>query len=262
VLLKPGLRSLLGSPAFSLYGRSGNTYLPESKALFAAMTTPPALARKVLIDTTIRALIDGGYWATRDSIWFEAAHSEQAALLDWKRVNDLTKVNTPTFTTDRGFTSTSGTNIISVASATTANASQNDLAFGTYRLSQSAAGAGNGTLRGSTASVSARHDSVSNTFRVNDGTASPFTHTVAMPDHIILRRNAASGAGSKSIWIDGAARASLNVASTGDFTGSVVFGHGNNDLHAAGHIGAYLNDAGCAGLTAIIESYLTAVGAI
>lgn len=84
--------------------RSVSTYDLDSQAIFAAMTSAPSTARKILIDTTISELKDAGIWQTRDGLWVQAAHHEQAARINWiTPVNTLTAVNAPTFTTDRGF---------------------------------------------------------------------------------------------------------------------------------------------------------------
>ena len=81
------------------------SYLPEAKALFSAMTLQPSGARKSLIDRTIRSLKAGGVWSALDALYVTAAHDEQAAKINWKDPGtyDLTAVNSPTFTTDRGF---------------------------------------------------------------------------------------------------------------------------------------------------------------
>jgi hypothetical protein len=76
---------------------------PDADALIAAMTVAPDSTREALIRQTIADLKDAGLWALHDEIWIRAAHTEQAALLGWKRVADSSIVSTVTFTTDQGF---------------------------------------------------------------------------------------------------------------------------------------------------------------
>lgn len=88
-----------------LYSGTGGTYGAEAQALFDRMTTQPNDTRKVVIDTLIKSLQACGTWSRRDAIYVFAAHSRQAALLNWKSVfYGPTENSAPTFTIDRGFT--------------------------------------------------------------------------------------------------------------------------------------------------------------
>jgi hypothetical protein len=103
VLAKPAL-ALTAAQREVLFG--GSRYLPQAQALFAAMTTPPTTARKILINNTIGALLSAGIWNQLDVLYVLAAADNQAARLNW--INPSTfmalPVNAPTFTTDRGYT--------------------------------------------------------------------------------------------------------------------------------------------------------------
>lgn len=82
--------------------RSG--YTSAAVALFARMTVQPTAARKRLINRTIKKFIADGVWDKLDAIYLTAAHTSQAGRLNWKGATfELTPVNTPTFTTDRGY---------------------------------------------------------------------------------------------------------------------------------------------------------------
>lgn len=80
-------------------------YCIEARNLFALMTTNPGVARKRLIDRTIRSLKNEGLWEKIISLYVPAAHDSQAARLDWKRLagNTLTVSGSPAFTQDRGY---------------------------------------------------------------------------------------------------------------------------------------------------------------
>ena len=82
----------------------------EALILFAAMAVEPDATRKGVIDTMIRALISAGVWDLLDVLYVFAAHTEQAALLNWVAPGTLdgVKVSTPTFAADEGFTPASG----------------------------------------------------------------------------------------------------------------------------------------------------------
>ncbi len=82
-------------------------YSPEAAALLSRMTVTPSTARKQLIDALIATLVGAGIWAKLDALYLLAAHDAQAARLNWiaDRYN-LTAVNSPTFTTDRGYAGT------------------------------------------------------------------------------------------------------------------------------------------------------------
>lgn len=62
----------------------GGAFDPDAQALFRRMTTPPDLARKRLISSTIRALKRKGIWQRVALLYFYAAHTQQAALLNWR----------------------------------------------------------------------------------------------------------------------------------------------------------------------------------
>lgn len=84
----------------------GSGLLPETRVLLDAMTTPPSSLRARQINALIRNLIVAGIWSRLDLLYVLAAHSSQAALLNWKNPGTFTaiEVNSPTFTVDRGYT--------------------------------------------------------------------------------------------------------------------------------------------------------------
>lgn len=89
--------------------RPSSLFDPATNALLARMTTQPDATRAGLIDTLIVALKTGGIWDKLDVLHILAAHTSQAALLNWKGATfDASVVLTPTFTTDRGYV-TNGT---------------------------------------------------------------------------------------------------------------------------------------------------------
>ncbi|AGC35625.1 hypothetical protein RHEph03_gp058 [Rhizobium phage RHEph03] len=82
-------------------------YEAEASALFAKMTTSPAsVPRKKYMNTLIVDLKAQGIFSRLEAMWIPAAHSAEAAALDWKGNNarNLIGVGSPTFSTDLGFT--------------------------------------------------------------------------------------------------------------------------------------------------------------
>lgn len=118
-------------------GRRKTSYSPEASALFAAMTVQPSPARKKLIDDFIIGCKQDGNWSLLDGLWFLAAHDIQAAKICWKNPSlyTLTDVNSPAFTTDRGFAADGVTQYIKtglVLSAGGLNYGMNSNSYGVY----------------------------------------------------------------------------------------------------------------------------------
>ncbi len=73
-------------------------------ALVARMTVAPSTDRKRAMVRLIASLLTAGVWDRLDALWLTAAHDAQAARLNWiaDRYN-LTAINSPAFTVDRGY---------------------------------------------------------------------------------------------------------------------------------------------------------------
>lgn len=89
----------------SLANAGQTTFLdPSSTALFARFTTPPTQQRMWQINALINALKVAGVWSKIDALYVMAAADAQAAQRNWKAdAYNLTPVNAPTFTADRGY---------------------------------------------------------------------------------------------------------------------------------------------------------------
>ena len=115
----------------------------NAASLCARMTVQPTWARRSLIETCIKTLIDGGVWEKLDGLYVFAAHDEQAAKLNWigAGAQDITAVNAPVFEIDRGFTGDGATNYLdtNTPANTLEKYSANDASMGVYvRTSMSA----------------------------------------------------------------------------------------------------------------------------
>lgn len=149
------------APPIMLYDESGapwSAYSDEAEALFARFTTPPTVARKLLIDNFIVSLKTAGVWSKLDALHVTAAADSQAARQNWVQdAYNLTAFSSPVFTVDRGFTPDGSASYLdSGFNPTTAVAPKftlNDAHFGAWHLTDLAnAGAtsfdnGNATSR-------------------------------------------------------------------------------------------------------------------
>lgn len=247
---------------------SGPSVLPQTAALVAAMSTPPTAARKSLIDATIRSLIVSGVWARCDAIYVLAAHNSQAARLNWKTpgTNTLTVINSPVFTTDRGYT---GDAVSAALSATYAgsNYTQNDCSISCFGLT----GPGGGNSFALTNSTPAQRAAV----RVRSGTLGGVTlssatsifattSTNTMPRMLTGTRTGAAGF---DIYSNGAFADTIVAASAANPTPTTLWfltnGVGTFSDHqvAFGATGASLSAAQNAALYQATFSYMRAVGA-
>ena len=78
-------------------------YESESLALFNRMTVRPDTDHRSAINTLILTLKNTGVWTKLDSLYLFAAHTLQAALLNWVSTSrNLTVYNSPIFTADQG----------------------------------------------------------------------------------------------------------------------------------------------------------------
>jgi hypothetical protein len=90
----------------SLRGRRApvSGYDPGAVALFARMTVQPDATRKQLISDRFVAGKAFSFWAKMDALWVHAAHDSQAGRMNWLApIYDCLPINSPAFTTDRGF---------------------------------------------------------------------------------------------------------------------------------------------------------------
>jgi hypothetical protein len=252
----------------------------EAATLVAAMSSAPDDTRKGAIDTCIGAIKTAGVWTKLDCLWLWAGHDSQAGLLDWKRLSDATAVNSPTFTTDRGFTGDGSTSYINTnftLSTDGVNYTQNSACMGAYinggtdALSTTAnsigVSASGGTLnariepwRSVTPGSGARA-------RINDNTATTVGTVTTRFGLTAVNR---SGASAVQIYRNGSSIGSSTAASgslpnidvyTLGFNSGGSLGGASDNRFAAAFVGASLSGTEHADLFTAIEAYLDAIGA-
>lgn len=256
---------------------SATTYTAEAVALFARMTTPPTSTRAGLINTCIASLISGGVWAKLDALWVQAAADSQAAKLNWISSSfTLSAVNSPTFTTDRGYAgngSTSYLNTNFIPSSDGVNFTQDNASMFCWL------NAGTDTADGS-ASIMGAFDGTQGSYlyprngtdalqaRFNDGTTSAFGGlTVSTRYGLTLVQRTSST--SKIAYRNTIAATAVTVTSIGRPTRSVFLSGRNssgtpaglqNNRFAAAGLGASLSGAEQTALFNALNTYLTAIG--
>lgn len=119
------------------------TLEPETLATIARMSSAPGDAYVMAYDNLIKSIKGGQSLALGtnnlitkfDCLYIRAAHHSQAALLNWaKNAHDATAVNSPTFTTNRGYKSNGTTSYLDLNynPSTDASVGSSEFAAGGY----------------------------------------------------------------------------------------------------------------------------------
>lgn len=248
----------------------------DAATLIAAMTTEPDATRQGLIDDLIVGLKTDGVWAELDELWVTAAHAEQAALLGWKRAHDLTAVNAPTFTTDRGFTGNGTTSYLNtnfVPSTDGVQYTQNDASMGVYSRTNSQLGRND--MGGRTSSNSGRAyfqvRTTGDLFNVDFNNAAFANRpSVANTNSSGFFAGRRTGASATQALKNGAVVAT-GTDSSSSLTNVALLIGGYNDAgtpgsfstrqYAAAFVGAAMSEAQQLALYNRLQTYMTAVGA-
>lgn len=247
----------------------GVAYEPEAAALFARFTTAPTSARKLLINDLITALKEAGVWSKLDALYLPAAADAQAARRNWiADAYNLSTVNSPTFTADRGYAG-NGTSArlatgFNPSSSPSPKYQQNACSLGTWSRTDN----NNATFCdiGSNSVISSIRPRVA-------GDLAPFINgsqiVSAVPSSIGFSSVSRSGINTLSVYKNGSLLVSGAAGTTGipsfDFTllcrnGSTPDQFSPNQIPAA-FIGGSLSDGEQAELYSAVNTYLTEIGA-
>lgn len=242
-------------------------YSPEANAYFAAMATQPDAARKALINDLIAGLIADGVWARLDCLFLLASHTSQAGLLNAiNPAQAATAVSSPTFTTDRGFSTDGAASYVDTGfNPATANGlfSQNLAYFGIWVNSEQQGG--NAGWFDGTDGVTIGPRNVTDTIvgRINQATtiSAPAPDTSSKGWTSVQRLNAASERIFRnSVAVNAGTTASTALNSNDLYLGrssATAFSAGTFAACAIGNLNSIaLNSA----LYARLNTYLTAIG--
>lgn len=259
----------------SVLGGSGSAYDHASQALFAAMTTPPTTARKILIDAAIVALKAAGVWSLLDCLWMMAAADSQAALLNWVKPSafTLTPVNSPAFTADRGYQGNGTSSYLNTgfqpSTAVSPQYALNSAHASVWSLTNSAADVTDLGVNGSTASIRIDIKRAANTILGRDNDATNMSAAVAdsLGYFFIGRSTSAARRIRKAtaqVIADTAASVSLpnnNVYICAINSAGVSANFSSRQI-ASASLGGNLSDAQSDSLQGVLQTYLQAVGAV
>jgi len=125
----------------------------ETNTLLAALTGSYDSARQTAINTLIKALKDDGVWSSLSVLCIAGLNSTDS-LINWRNPGTFngSLVNSPGFTSDRGFTGSSNNYINTNFNPNTAGSpfTQDSNSFGLYtRINQVATDSGMGMINGS-----------------------------------------------------------------------------------------------------------------
>jgi hypothetical protein len=247
---------------------SGNE--TETDTLIAEMDVAPDATREGHINDLIAGLKTDGVWDKLDVLWVLAAHDAQAARLNWKTPASfaLTAVNSPTFTTDRGYAGNGTTSYLNTGWDPTnngVNTLQNDAHIAAW----------NRTSRGTNNSVIAGAQNPQLAIYPRTGSGiSGGVHgaglTAANSDSSGLVMQERTGASATRAYRNGSSLGTGTDTSTGrpsvdvyigGLNASGSFAVGTTDQCAAVSIGGSLNTTLALALYNRLQTYMTAVGA-
>ncbi len=247
----------------------GFGYDPDAETAFSAFTTPPTTARKRLIGNLVSVLKGFGVWSKLDGLWLTAAADSQAAAINWvdPGTYDLTAVNSPTFTADRGYQGDGATSYLDtgmVMNGLSKYTQDSAMAYGYNRIDHAGdnsamlVGASTNALRclprgatdffvGCINDLSAFATAISDALgsSVINRSASNLSQLYRDGVSLTTNGNASEALGAQNIWL---LRGAANY-------------NGDSQISAAA-IGASLDAAEHLALHEAIEAYLTGVGAI
>lgn len=240
----------------------------STTALVARMTVDPGCPRKIVINDLIVSLKTAGVWSKLDALYLFAAADSQAALLNWVSTSyNATATNSPTFTTDRGFTGNGSNSYISSNFNPTTASSPNFVQNSAHMSGWSRTSTGLPTaddLGGATAGQ--MYLRIRSIVDVGNATVNSVGNvSVSSSDgtgHFVANRNSSTVIG---IIRNGTSLGSTTAASLEPFNQTLVFlrnaSNYSSRQFAAGSIGAGLSPTELTDFYNALQTYMTAVGA-
>jgi len=250
-------------------------YEAEALALFDRMTVRPDTDHRAAINTLIATLKVSGIWDKLDGLYLLAAHTQQAALLNWKSSNyNLTAYNSPTFTADRGIAG-GATAYLQVPgfSGAALTMAQNDECMGLWTRTNVAEDINSFTLAttsGGTSSVrylNPRQTATSVAWRINSD-AVEGTAALASGDNQCICASRSDNT-TTTLYLNGAANDTHASASQNDPRAQTFYptigrvsGNYTTRQHGAAWYGAALDSSQNAQMYNALYDYMTALGAV
>lgn len=243
------------------------SYSAEAEALFARFTVPPDTTRKNNIDALIVTLIAAGIWTKLDVLYVTAAADAQAGQRNWKAdAFNLSEVNSPTFTADRGYASNGTTSYLDLAWDITNNGvnyTQNSASYGVWcndNIANSNSVFGFSTANNTRITPRVATDNFG--YRINQVAIVQAANTSSIGLFVATR----SGANATQAYKDGAAHGSAGAeaSATTSFTVDWNIGRVNTVFNpmqvGAAFTGANLSSGENTALYNALLAYMQAVG--
>lgn len=235
------------------------SYDADALAAFAAMTSAPSTARKNRIQELITGLKTDSIWTKIKLLGIFAAHHEQAARVDIKNPSRVgTATNSPTFTTDRGFTGDGATSDIDWGVGASTLLSLDDHSHYVWSITN--------------ASVTTRDAGNSSSLYINTRSSTNFqlrpsssnTLSTSNSDGSGLLGYSRSGAAAVDAYRNGSSLATLSATSTA-LTSSNCTALRASTIYTTRQLAAniyaqFLTSTENANLYSRIRTYMTAVG--
>lgn len=257
------------------------SFEPEALALFGRMSSAPTAERAALINALIRSLKTDGVWAKLDALYLLAAADAQAARLNWCGANyNISAVNGPSFTTDRGYTGNGSSAYLETGfnpnTASGAKYSRDSAHIALWDRTNRAASSTSiemGLLNGISfqTHINARWTGNIGLSRVNQAVSGQLGPSVASSSGCYIATR--TGSGAQALYKDGNLLVSNTTASVALSLANDSFvilaakpaggspSSNTSDQLAYASIGGGLADADQLALYGAINTYLTAIGA-
>lgn len=249
----------------------GYLYAPETVAVIRAMSARPNRDRAVAIDTLIGTLKGYNLWDRVDGFYILAAHTQQAALVNWRRPGtaNLTAVNSPTFTTDVGFAGDGATSYLTNTSAAAVNTQPTNISMSLWLKTQKTTGSWDVSWSGWEGRIGLETTGLV-AWRLSEGTGDNVAiSNVTQPGLVTIAR--ATGSETR-IYKDGALAKSNTFAynAGGTYTTTIPIYLGStsgtsgftNATYSMFHYGASMTTAESALFYNAVNDYMTAVGVV
>jgi len=247
----------------------GVTYDSDAVTYFNAMSVAPDATRKGLLNDLITGLKTDGIWTKLDALYVMAAHDAQAARVNAKTPSNVASaVNSPTFTTDRGYAGNASTSYIDTnwnPSTAGGNFAQNSASMGVWSRTNSNTASWLDIGNGSNCRFNSRSSSGSDALRgqINNTTNANYgTNASSIAFYSLVRSSSTAVTGYRNSSVSGSGtQTSTSVTNANVFIGRVASDYSGRE-YAAAFIGGALDGTDISNLHSRLSTYLTAVGAI
>lgn len=227
------------------------------------MTVTPSRSRKVAINTLVAALVAAGVWTKMGNLWVLAAHDAQAARTNWilPGTGDLSEVNSPTFTADRGYTGDGATSYLVSSAALRSPYAQNSAHHAIW-IGTNVAESGMDAGAAGTQRIRARNTADQLVININAASNTTITGVTDSRGHVLSNR---TGSTTGDVYKNGVDVGDITTTTTtvtpNAFrlcAGDIAF---STKRLQAGHAGEKLTAQEVSDTYAALLAYMTAVGA-